>query len=277
LGADSPLRHEFPQLPVDAHVHFHRREFVAPTLDAAAENFARVASPAAGYLGALLLAEAPREQVFETLADSKPHGRWRFDRVAEEPQTMIARSGEQRIAVICGRQVRCAFGLEALALGTTARLPSGQELEQTIERIRADGALAVVPWGFGKWIGRAGDVVRTLFDTCAPDSLYVGDNGGRLETLGMPNLLRVAIDAGLRVLPGTDPFPFGADYRRVGAFGFLAAVELEPARPWASLRTWLEGSSDSPQPYGRALSPLRFVFNQGWIQAHNRLMAGATA
>ena len=267
--------HDFPQLPVDAHVHFHRSGLVEPTLDAAAANFSRAASGPRGFLGVLLLTEAAGERVFEELAvGATSRGQWRFERVPGEPQTMIARSGDRRIAVVCGRQIRCALGLGAVALGTTACYADGDELEHTVDRIRADGALAVVPWGFGKWIGRAGEVVRTLFDTRPPDSLYAGDNGGRLQILGTPKLLEAAAAAGFRVLPGTDPFPFGADHRRVGAFGFLWSAEPAPARPWSALRAWLEETTDSPPPYGRALGPLRFIFNQGWIQIRNRLRPG---
>jgi hypothetical protein len=225
----------------------------------------------------LLLAESSREHVFEQLAEASHFGRWRIDPVVAEPQTVVAESAGFKIAIICGRQIRCRLGLEVLAVGTTVRYPDGCHLEETIDVVRSDGVLAVVPWGFGKWIGRAGIRIRDLFNSQSPESLFAGDNGGRLQILGMPKPLKAASRAGFRVLPGTDPFPFGADYRRVGAFGFLAAMEPDPTHPWRSLHSWLDRIVRSPVPYGRALPPVRFLFNQGWIQVHNRMGLGRAA
>ena len=276
IAARFPL-HERSRFMVDAHVHFHQQRLVEPTLDAAARNFARLGPPAGPLFGALLLAEPARERIFEQITASRTCGRWQLQPVAGEPQTILASSGEGEIAIVCGRQVRCALGLEALALGTTAQYSDGRGLEETLERIRADGGLAVVPWGFGKWMGRAGGIVRDLFSACsdAPGRVFAGDNGGRLHLWGMPRLLEAATEAGFRVLPGTDPFPFAADYRRVGAFGFVAEAEISQSAPWGSLKQWLESPGAAPKPYGRALNPLQFLFNQGWMQIHNRVLPDA--
>ena len=260
------------RVAVDAHVHFHQRRFVAPTLDAAARNFSRVANQTGRLLGALLLAESARERVFEHISGWNTCGGWHLRPVAGELETIIASSGRGKIVIVSGRQVRCALGLEALALGTTRDYPDGRELRETLDLIRADGALGVVPWGFGKWMGRAGEVIRELFSTSSPDSVYAGDNGGRLQLWRMPRPLQAAARAGFKVLPGTDPFPFAADYRRVGAFGFLAGTDVSRSAPWRSLKQWLEGPGSAPEPYGQALNPVQFLLNQGWMQVHNRVL-----
>jgi hypothetical protein len=269
-------RVESKDLPVDGHVHFHRAGRVGPTLDAAAVNFGLVSGRSTGLVGAVLLVEAARENVFARMVEAGELGGWRFTPVAAEPQTLVAQSGDVQIAVVCGRQVRCARGLEVLALGTLARFPEGEPLEVTVDRVEAANALAAVPWGFGKWTGQRGAQVRELFQQRAPESLFVGDNGGRVELLGLPKLVRTARDAGFRVLPGTDPFPFGGDHRRVGGFGFTVQAEPDPRRPWSDLRASLEAGAGSPKAYGRALGPVRFAFNQIWIQAYNRMNAKAT-
>jgi hypothetical protein len=263
--------------PVDGHVHFHRPECVGPTLDAAAANFARVSGRASGLVGAVLLVEAARENVYAQLAEAGELGGWRFSPVAAEPQSLVASRGRRQVAVVCGRQIRCARGLEVLALGTVDRFPEGESLEATVDHVRAAGVLAAVPWGFGKWTGQRGAQVRRLFEQRPPDSMFVGDNGGRVEQLGLPELIRTARDAGFRVLPGTDPFPFGGDHHRVGGFGFAADFEPDLEHPWAELRTWLEARAASPAAYGRALGPFRFVFNQAWIQVYNRMKPKAAA
>jgi hypothetical protein len=225
----------------------------------------------------VLLTEAARERVFKPLAAEGRADDWRLSPVAGEAQTLIAECRGRRVAIVCGRQVRCELGLEVLALGTIAEFPDGRSLDETIATVRAEGALAVLPWGFGKWSGRAGQLIREALSRWPADQVFGGDNGGRMQLQGKPSLLREAEGRGFRILPGTDPFPFGADYRRVGAFGLLAPIEPELSAPWKSLRDWLEVKGGRPQPYGRALNPLRFVFNQGWIQVHNRLRRRAAA
>ena len=263
--------------PVDGHVHFHRPELVGPTLDAAAENFARVSGRDSGLAGAILLVQSIREHVFEKLLEAGSLGGWEFNAVPAEPETVIARSGSREIAVVCGQQIRCDRGLEVLALGTVQRYPEGRPLGETLDLVIQQGDLAAVPWGFGKWTGQRGEYVRELFQERPSASVFVGDNGGRIQWLGLPSLVRTAREAGFRVLPGTDPFPFGSDYRRVGAFGFTAAIEPGQERPWAEIREWLESKPDSPAGYGNALGPLRFVLNQLWIQVYNRAARRAAA
>lgn len=257
--------------PVDAHVHFHRMEYVEPALDAAVSNFSEVTVRRGPLLGTLLLAESANERVFEALLDGNCLEHWRFSRVEGEPQSLIAESNNSRVAVICGRQIRCESGLEVLALGTTSHFPSDAPLSDAIRLVRASGALAVLPWGFGKWSGSRGRIIRDALDDSDGSKLFVGDNGGRIAALGEPALLRVARRKGFRVIPGSDPFPFGRDCERVGRFGFFADIAPDPRKPWAPLRHWLESYPESPQPYGHGLGPFRFICNQLRIQLHNRL------
>lgn len=263
--------------PVDAHVHFYHFDRVALSLDAAAENFARVSGRDRGVVGAVLLVESSGEHVYEHLLEYGEKGGWSFAPVSTESQSVVAWSGDRGIIVICGRQIRCARGLEVLALGTVSHFPDGAGLEETVDRVRASNSLVAVPWGFGKWTGERGRKVRHLFRDRAVDSLYVGDSGGRLRWLGVPGIIRDAQAAGFRVLPGTDPFPCGGDHRRIGSFGFLAGIQPDLDRPWTSLRSWLESMHSSPLAYGRALNPARFVYNQAGIRLHNITSRGDAA
>jgi hypothetical protein len=259
-------------VPVDGHVHFHSSDLVAKTLDAAASNFAAVSAAPRGIRGVLLLTQAFGERVFEELADGPERGGWRFDRARTEPETLLGRKRDVALAIVCGRQVRAANGLEVLALGTCREFADGGEVERVIAEVQAVGAMAVVPWGFGKWLGKRGKRVRSALESAGVDVVSVGDNGSRLAMWSVPALIRQFEAEGFRVLPGTDPFPFGGDYRRVGAFGFLADLDLDEAAPWRSLRAWLQSSSKSPRHFGKASAPLRFVLNQVGVQVYNRLL-----
>ena len=257
--------------PVDAHVHFHSAGRVGPSLDAAAVNFKAAGKRPDGLLGVLLLTQANAEHVFETLQASPRARDWTMNVADAEAETLIARRGRDAIAVVCGRQLRTAEGLEVLALGTRAHYRDGLPLADAIESVQASGAIAVLPWGFGKWFGPRGRQIESAFVDGATQQLFAGDNGGRLKALQRPRLIREAEARGLRVLPGSDPFPFAADHRRVGAFGFMANVELSVSAPWRALRAWLLGRNHSPVPYGQACGPFRFAVNQLGIQLYRRL------
>ena len=111
-----------------------------------------------------------------------------------------------------------------------------------------------------------------MLESTSAELVAVGDNGSRLAAWGMPGLIRESERRGFRVLPGTDPFPFGPDYRRVGSFGFLAETRLDPTAPWRSLRTWLDALRESPQCFGGASGPVRFLVNQVGMQFYNRFV-----
>ena len=215
------------------------------------------------------MTQAAGERVFEDLQDRSACGSWDIRPAPGEPQSLIATRHDNWIAVVCGRQVRCERGLEVAALGTLQEFADGKGLQETICEVQANGALACLPWGFGKWSGARGRLVRAALDANDLKLLTVCDNGGRLEILGRPRLVSEAARRGFKVLPGTDPFPFGDDYLRTGGFGFLAAEPCQ-AHPWQDLMGWIMAQDRSPSPYGRALGPLRFLYNNIGIQLHNR-------
>jgi hypothetical protein len=93
----------------------------------------------------------------------------------------------------------------------------------------------------------------------------------------VPAIIEDAAQRGFRVLPGTDPFPFSTDYRRVGGFGLLAEIQPREETPWGALRAWLTELDVSPEPYGRAIGPVRFAFNQFGIQVYNRFLRDRAA
>ena len=248
--------------PVDAHVHFHRLDRVAPTLEAAAANFEAAGGRADGLVGLLLLTQMRGETVFESLAAAREIAGWTFSPASDERETLIARRGRRAIGVVCGRQVRAADGLEVLALGTIREYPDGLSFADTVAQVSVSGALTVLPWGFGKWWGRRGQRVASVLTSFDPNGLFLGDNGSRLAWQGMPPLIRRAQGHGFRVLPGTDPFPVAGDHRRVGGFGLLAEGCLPESAPWATLRAWLLALHGSPTPYGRACDSLQFLRNQ---------------
>jgi len=262
--------------PVDAHVHLHCLRTVPAAFNAAAANFAAAAPRRAGLLGGLLLTQMSRERVFEALYDMKNVADWSLGRVSGEPESLIARKGAQGLAVICGRQVRADDGLEVAALGTRQSFADGRPFSECLHDVVSSGAVTAVPWGFGKWVGTRGALVAAVLAREENAKVFVGDSGSRSSLLGEPTLITRLRDRGLRVLAGTDPFPFASDHRRVGSFGFLADVNPDSGEgPWSTLRDWLQTLTGSPPLYGRPSGLARFLINQFGMQAYNRLPRSA--
>jgi len=262
-----PLQHQWP---VDGHVHFHSPDRVEATLDAAAAHFRVQGGRTEGLLGALLLTQTSGERVFESLQAGRQAGAWKLASATDEPGSLIARRDQVAVAIVCGRQVRAADGLEVLGLGTCQTYPDGLPFTEAVDRVRESGALTVLPWGFGKWFGERGRRVARVLDTHGPGEVFLGDNGNRLAALGLPKLIQAGEQKGFRVLPGTDPFPLARAPMRVGSFGFCTAIDPPAAAPWRALRHWLVTQSSSPPAYGHAVGPLRFVLDQVGLRLHRK-------
>ena len=258
------------RLRADTHVHFHRCVEEGPFLDAAAESLLGD-SPQGDLITAVLcLTESYGDDWFGTLArldegELVGSTHWRRLKTAEDNSVVVANDRGRRLAVIAGRQIVCRERLEVLALGYTEHPEDGQPIRDVLCEVEQAGALPVLPWGFGKWTGERGEIVRQLLDA-PPCEFTVGDNGGRLSMLGEPELLTVARDKGFCILPGTDPFPFQWDSRRVGSFGMEWRGGLKADTPFRSLKSLISGQGTAGERFGRLESLPAFIRNQVAIQ-----------
>jgi hypothetical protein len=261
-------------LLVDAHVHIHEPFPLERSLDAAAVNFsgARDGLRAEGeVLGCLMLAEIAGVDRFAALADGRlGAGAWQI-MPTEEPVSVVAtRPGTLPVLVIAGCQIVSAERIEILALGTRARIPDGKPLAATIDAIRADGALAVLPWGFGKWWGERGRVVDAYLASARLGDIFLGDNGGRPIGLPPPRQFARASRRSIFVLPGSDPLPGAGEIERIGRYGFVLCLKLDLDRPALALRAHLEKLERQPAIFGRLQNPARFLASQVLLRLRKR-------
>jgi hypothetical protein len=258
------------RLRADTHVHFHRCFEEGPFLDAAAESLLGNATPANLITAALCLTESYGDDWFGRLArlddgELIEGTHWRRLRTDEDNSVVVANEQGRRLAIIAGRQIVCREKLEVLALGYAEHPEDGRPIRDVLCEVEQAGALPVLPWGFGKWTGERGEIVRQLLDD-PPCEFTVGDNGGRLAMLGEPDLFDVARNAGFSILPGTDPFPFRWDCKRVGSFGMEWPGGLEPDAPFRSLKSLISKPEISGERFGRLESLPAFIRNQVAIQ-----------
>jgi hypothetical protein len=269
---------------VDTHVHLQRCFEPGVFLDSAAINF-RSAAAALGagqsYRAVLCLTEAMGMQAFGRLrqlaAERTGVDGWSITGTGEAISLMAAHRNLGSLIVIAGRQIRCAEGVEVLALGSGRQFDDGMALAAAIEYIHADGAVPVLPWGFGKWTGRRGRVIRETMENHAHGGICLGDNSGRPSCWREPLEFALARRLGLKILPGSDPLPFPAEVTRVASYGLAVPGQLGDARPARDLLELLADLSVVVQPFGRRERPLRFLRNQLAMQFVKRLPETADA
>jgi len=200
-------------------------------------------------------------------------GDWRFQHTAE-PCSLIARRATQELVIMAGRQIVAQENLEVLALATNLLVADGEPIRHVIETVLGEGALAVLPWGFGKWTGARGKVVENMIQTFDSPRLFLGDNSSRLRLWRAPSHFRSGAERGIRILPGSDPLPFATESGRAGSFGFRMNVEIGNGTPASDLKAVLEQRRVAIVPYGCLETPFRFLRNQiamQWVKRQKRL------
>lgn len=231
-------------LIADAHVHFHACFRRDPFFDAAWKNITG-AAPASGeaILPYLLLTESPGMNYFQRWRDEAETAseRWRVERTGEECSLRVVREDGVRMIVVAGRQIPTLERLEVLALGAAHEIPPGLPLQECLRRAKEYAPIVCVPWGFGKWWLGRGRAVREALERADPSTFALGDSVGRPRGRSAPHLFRVAADHGIRVLPGSDPFPVRRHEHRAGSLCFAVPGPVDLNRP---MRRLVEAASD---------------------------------
>ena len=264
---------------VDAHVHIHDCFDFQDFLGAAARNFSFHASLLETKMDSrfvLCLTETCGTSKFGELTrqidDPGPHAeRWTIQKSGEENCLVASHPSQGSIAIVAGRQIVTAERLEILGLGLLASPEDGQPISDVIKFVADCGAIPVLPWGFGKWMGGRRHVVRELIDKFGDGSLYLGDNSGRPRIMPTPAEFALAEKAGMKKLPGSDPLPFASEYDRAGSFGFYVDDVAIQDGIWARLRDILQAAESDVHDYGTLESPLRFLRNQIAMQYVTRV------
>ncbi len=160
-----------------------------------------------------------------------------------------------------------------LVLGPTHRFADGRPIRDVLRESDALGVPRVIPWGPGKWFFRRGRLLNELVAEFRKPTLCLGDEGGRPVFWGYPQHFTQAARLGVRDLPGTDPLPFPHDVGKVGRMGLKVTIDLDPARPGASLMRALTEARTPLERFATLEAPLRFVRNQIGMQLRKRLRA----
>jgi hypothetical protein len=258
----------------DAHVHIYDCFDLDDFFDHAWRNLKLHAQSSSGQndmCAVLMLTETQKDHWFLRLGnDQSAASRWSFHNTSE-PDSLLARDDKgHKLFVISGRQIVTAENLEVLALATDKRLPDGKPIPDVVEWAISNNAIPVIPWGFGKWWGKRGDVLSSLLNSVPAGELSLGDNSGRPWLLGKPGHFKVAEITHRRILPGSDPLPFPSEAWRPGSAGFYFNGFIDASEPARCLRDYLADPDTTIGTYMRCERLIPFVRNQVAMQIRKR-------
>lgn len=232
---------------IDAHVHLHHPGQALDDLHQAARNFALFdprPEPAV-----IMLAERSGYDVYRQLSS-------RLQPTAEAEASWLNHA-HKRLLIIAGRQIITMERLEILGLGTRTPIPDGLPAREVLARLGEADAIAVLPWGVGKWLGKRGECVNALIGESLPGRLFLGDNGGRPAWWTVPQF-----SGAVKVLAGSDPLPLAGASRQIGRYGTRISMTFTEDRPWAQLKQALRDPASTLLTYGNPTPSLRFISDQ---------------
>ena len=257
---------------VDAHVHIHPCFHIEQLFDSVRKNFTVASKRLRNNFssnGVLLLSESRGVSVFRDLRKyakeeigSHQLERWQVVLTDEDESIVVRSEGEENIVIVAGRQIITKENLEVLALATAADFSERLSLRKTVARVIDAGAIPVLPWGVGKWLGGRGSILNQFIKENRYPNVFLGDNGGRPCFWGMPSHFRLGQDHGFKILPGSDPLPLPSEYWRPGSFGSIIEGDVTLRSPAQHIKDRLKKLHKSPERYGDLEGPIRFLKHQ---------------
>jgi hypothetical protein len=229
----------------DCHLHFYPAYDPALFFRSLCANLGGTGDGAPLRLA--LLTEAPGCAVFPRWAapGAALPGGYSFAATAEPHSLALLAAGERLAWIVSGRQIITGERLEVLTAGAFPDIADGQPLAVVLQALAAAGALAIIPWGAGKWLGSRGRLVDAVAAAPLAAGLFLADNPARPAFWPAPRAFRRMERQGRPVLRGSDPLPLRGEEKRAGAFASMLAGEFDPDRPLAALRKLLAGNPDA--------------------------------
>lgn len=223
------------RVAADTHVHLYPEHQAQRLLDAGYLHLGSVSS--AADVRVLCLTERAGHDAFRDLAEGRrPVGIWKVEPTPEPEMLRAVTRGGQELMILAGRQIVARERIEVLALGRNLRIEDGEPASEILARVRDADAVAVLPWGLGKWTGDRGKLVQRLVEASEPGTLALADTYLLPNAAPRPSLLRWAARRGFRALAGTDPLGRRGEERLVGYYGVQLEGAWNPATPATCMR-----------------------------------------
>lgn len=269
-------------LLIDAHVHiydfFNLDDFFNTTYFNM-KSVVKKLGAGSKFIGILLLAETSKDHWFDYLAssagskdtsDCKQTESWTFYSTGEDCSLYACSGGSKSLIIIAGHQIVTAEGLELISILSRDKYQDGDTLPKLVEKVSKRGGISVVPWGFGKWSGKRGQILESFLEDVNDSKIFLGDNSGRPYFLPRPWLFQKAEAKGIHVLPGSDPLPVSEGYKRTGSFGFIINKSLPDQNLSQFIKNELILHPQGIRPYGKRDGLFSFIRNQIAVRVRGR-------
>ena len=261
------LRYDTNKLVLDAHVHLYECFDLTKLLDNAFEHYLRILQqhhlPSAST-GFCLLCVDLQDRSFEaSLERLSALADYELRPAGDEPfsRTLVQRDTGESLQIVWGYQIIARENLEVLAFGLHTPIDNGTPLDEIVTQLTST-QFGILPWGFGKWSAKRGQIVTQLLDnlysSASEVQLWVGDNGGRLAMSSMPSQIQHAVRHKRWNICGSDPLPFPKQVIKVGGTGVILDGPYHASEPLASVRQLLVGTDQQPQVFGSGENLLTF-------------------
>lgn len=268
-------------LLLDAHVHLYDCFDLEQLLLAAQQNFERVVSHMPSQAGrfafCLLCVDLQDKTLSSELDRLSALNTYEFsskDRKEKHAITVKHRSSGFSMQIVWGYQIITDENIEVLAFDLPDPIPNGTPLGATLDSLNRSQSLAILPWGFGKWSGKRGELIKNILAEQAISrtaELFVGDNGGRWRRTSESHLIKHAQQAGMWNIPGSDPLPFPVQASRPGSRGVVLHGNYDQECPTHSIRQLLQQLDVQPDQFGDGETLLPFLLAQLGMQWRKQL------
>jgi hypothetical protein len=260
------------RLMVDGHVHIYDCYNLETFFNTAVKNLEHFYdtsySNGSPYERILLLTEGKNNNFFSQFKEKGTFPNdsgYHFLNTKEEVSIILAKENKRLCYLLKGRQIVTKENLEVLAIGSGQTIEDGIPIETVLERIMDKEEMAVLAWGFGKWLfGRSKIIKRIIKNYNSPD-LLVGDNSARPTFWPIPRLFKRARALNISIINGSDPLPFAGEETKVGSYGFSVEGDFNENEPAKSLRDILVSPGLTIGFFGRRDNTISFFRRQSKI------------
>lgn len=267
------------QFLIDAHAHIQDCYNIKDYFYSVYKNFSDIANReniSNGWIGVLFLTEVKELNFFnklksEGIKKSLEENDFCLTKTLEDSSIILSDKNERKLIIIAGKQIITENNIEVLALGTSIDIEYGNSLESTIDQVLNTGAIPVLPWGVGKWLGKRKEILLEYIKSNNSKKFFLGDNGGRPIFWSTPKIFSIGTQFNHFVLPGSDALAISSEYNKTGSFGFSLESEIDLKKPSESLKNSIQNMEKQPKIFGKLESPFKFLSNQIKMQLRKHI------
>lgn len=271
------------RLVVDGHVHIYDCYNLEAFFHNAVKNMDRyykslyTGSEDTPYERILLLTEGKKNDFFSRFKKDggfPNESGYRCLPTKEDYSLLLTRENEPLCYLMRGRQIVTKENLEVLLVASGQEIEDGLPITTVIDRILDNNDMAVLAWGFGKWLFARGKVIAQVIRKYDSPGLFIGDNSGRPTFLPVPGQFKEAKARGIPIINGSDPLPFSDEINKVGTYGFAVEGVFNEDEPAGSLWEILLSPETPIDSFGQRDNAISFFKRQAKMNLKKYLKKG---